>query len=270
MLQFNLDIIFHIIRFCDLNTLSRVIKLNKHLYHYCLQHRNYLFRNHSFLVICNNLENLDNLDNFQVRNDVNTSSSFNFFKNYINYTFIAFESGELKMSELEHFLFNCNSFAFKDQIVKIINQYNYIHRIYYTLINTRNQILDVFEKSVIKKKEWYRKVAFLFIQYGAQIDDSTFVEAVVAMDKQSVKFLTPLINERSYINGIPIVFVLQARRAQVFFQNSRHNQRTTFISSISNSLYNKFRKKNWFDYFRNRHWTPKQYYDYMLTCLTEK
>lgn len=254
--SFNLDIIFHILRFCDLNTLSRFIKLNKHLYRYFLEHRDYLFRSHSFLG--------------KDMNTNTTNTSISFFKNYINYTFIAFESGELKMSELENFLFNCGAFAFKHQIIKIIDQYNYIHRIYYTLINTRNQILDVFEKSVIKKKEWYRKAAFLFIQYGAHYDDSTFVEAVVAMDKQSVKFLTPFINERSYINGIPIVFVLQARRAQVYFQNGRHNQRTTFISSISNSLYNKFRKKNWFDYFRNRHWTPKQYYDYMLTNFTEK
>lgn len=243
---FNFDITFHILRFCDINTLARFIKLNKHVYQYFLKNRDFLFRT------CGH------------------NSSSVFFKNYINHTFIAFENGELRMTDFENFLFNCSSFGFKNQIIQIIDRYNYIHRIYYTLINTRNQILDVFEKSIIKKKEWYRKVAFLFIQYGARYDDSTFVEAVVAMDKPSVKFLAPLINERSYINGIPIVFVLQARRAQVFFQHGRHNQRTTFISSISNSLYNKFRKKNWFDYFRNRHWTPKQYYDYMLNSFTEK
>ena len=248
--RFNLDMIFHILIHLDnINEICRMIKMSKQVYRYFLQHRDYLFLNNKYLVG-------DTCDAF--------------FKDYINKTFIDFESGESKMTDFQNFLFNCETFGYKRTVLEIINKYNYIHRIYYTLINTRNQIVDDLERAVIKKKEWYRKIAFVFIQYGAHVDESTFVEAVVAMDKITVKFLQPLVNERSYINGIPIVFVLQARRAHIFFQQHRHNQRTTFISSIANSLYTRFRKKNWFDYFRNRHWTPKQYYDFMLHELETK
>ena len=242
----NLDIIHHILTFSNINEICKLIKLNKPIYQYFIRFSDYIFRQHKFLKYL---------------------SARAFFIDYINNIFIHFESGELKLCDIQSFLINSETFGYKQKIIKIIDDYKYISRIYGTLIDTRLNYQNDFERSIIKKKEWYRKAAHVFVQFGATTSPLLFVEAVVAMDKNTVRFMLPNIHERTNINTIPIIYELQARRAQEYVKYKRHNQRTIFISSIVNTLHSKFRKKNWFDYSSNRHWTPKQYYDYILTIL---
>jgi hypothetical protein len=214
------------------------------IYQYFLRFSDYIFRQHTFLTY---------------------PSTRSFLTDYTNRIFILLESGNLRLSDLQSFLSNSETFIWKKRVLQIIDDYRYVSRIYCALIDTRLNHVGDFEKAVVKKKEWYRKAAYMFIQFGATATPTLFVEAVVAMDKNTVRYMLPQIHERVTINTIPVIYELQARRAKEYIKYKRHNQRTMFISSIVNTLHNKFRKKNWFDYARNRHWTPKQYYDYILT-----